>query len=241
MLTKSQLLSAFNKKYSPSLEDILVYYGGISTSTTTVPTATAFPTGQTLSTAGEVSIYNVKLASISFKELTLSFRHPFVEAEITKPMELVLPPTLETCESWDDVKLALIYMAKEAAISRGYSHIVLSGINYPKSPTDFALIVLVFMLLYGHYNLEILYQFFTRIGLTPLLHFKPYHSYIMYGTFVIHLLEIYFFLVPLFKKYRVPTDYAIEWYLFALLDGYPTIKRFKNRVKMFEDDEKYWF
>lgn len=238
---RAHYLSEINRYHRTNLSDVLAFYGGITVApeTTQDVQTTAFVTGPT---GQNTQIHSIKLTALDLHEMTITFRHPALDVDMERPIKLQCPPGLEKCQNHEDVKECLIYMFQKSAESRGFSEIVLRGVAYPTSVFNIVLIGLVFMLLYGHYQSDKLYSFFESLPgvLSWLAVLKPFHDYIMYGTFVIHVVEIYYFLLPCLRKYRISTDYAIEWYLLALLDGYPTIKRLEDRVSKIKLTGKYW-
>lgn len=242
-ISKAQIISSFNKLHVDNIEDILEVYGGICVQKGGSKRATtSFVTGpDSNSTQHNNSIYSAKLTGLEMDEMTISFKHSALEVDISKPIALDTPDSIKKCQSWDDVRETLVFMAIKAAEKRGVSEIVLRGVEYPNTLGNFLLIGLVMMVLYGHYNLDQLYNWFQSVPILKyLVIFKPYHHYLTYGTFISHIVEIWMFLIPRLAKYRISTDYTIEWYLLTLLDGYPTIRRLDQRVERFKKGTKYW-
>lgn len=242
-ISKAQIISAFNEFHSENIEDILFVQGGISVGKNGGKRATtSFVTGPDANSAQQTdSVHSVKLTGLEMNELTISFKHSALEVEISKPMAFDYPDSMDKCDSWEDVREVLVHMAEKAAEARGVSAIVLREVQHPTNPLNILLIGTVFMLCYGIFDLDQLYNWFAMVPILKyLVLLKPYHAYITYGTFLIHLMEIRMLLLPRLEKYRVSTDYAIEWSLWLFLDGYASISRFDGTVERIKKGTKYW-
>lgn len=246
---EAMLLSKFNTVYRHSVLDILTYYTDIPTDPNpdNNPLSVRDPHESLNNSNGQAptlinsksnssnNISNVKIKSLSLTELVISFKHPLVNMEMLRPI-----PYPHKCQSWFDVQNQIIEMAQISAKARNLSHIRVSGISYPTSFINLFLIFLVILLPIGFYYPDLLYDTIFANYLPFMLSVKPYHNTIFYATIIIHLLEIYFFMFSRFTKYRVPLDYAIEWTLLTLLDGFNTIKRFNNYVKTISPNDVYY-
>lgn len=239
--------SKFNTVYRHSVFDILTYYADIPTDPNpdNDPLNTKYshdPTSNDSIAATFVSkkedpvqIKNVKIKSIDLDQVTISFKHPLVD------MEMLRPIAFDTkCENWKEVEHKLIEMSKKAAAKRDLSHIRISGISYPTSILNLALILLVFLLPFGYKYPELLYDKFFATYLPFMMVLKDYHNMIFYTTVLIHIGEFYLFMLPRLRKYRVPLDYAIEWSLLTLLDGYSSVKRFDKYLEYLRSDDTYY-
>lgn len=244
----SIILSKFNTVYRHSVLDILTHYAEIPTDPNpdNSPLATKAPTDTLNSNISQAtaslvsseknnSISNVKLKSIDFDQLVISFKHPLVDMEMLRPI-----PFDRKCSQWSQVEQQLIQMAKTAAKARNLSHLRVSGISYPTSPFNLLLIICVLLLPFGYFWPSLLYDDFFAKFAPFMLYLKPYHNYIYYSTVAIHSTELYFFLLPRFRKYRVPLDYMLEWSTLTLLDGYESVKRFDAYVKTISPDDVYY-
>lgn len=242
----SMIMSKFNTVYRHSVLDILTHYADIPTDPNpdNNPLSTKNPTDPLNSEISYVTqsllnhknpISNIKIKSIDFKEIAISFNHPLAEMEIIKPIPFSTPAT-----SWKDVELKIIMMSKESALARDLSNLRVSGISYPTSAFNLILIMIVFLLPFGYFYPNLLYDSFFANYLPWMLTLKSYHNYIFYATLLIHTIEFYILLIPRIKLYRVPLDYAIEWAFLTLLDGYQSIKRFDKYVLTISPDDVYY-
>lgn len=244
----SIILSKFNTVYRHSVLDILTHYAEIPTD----PNPDNSPlTGQTPNDAlnsnisqataslgssrPSNSISNVKLKSVDFEQVTISFKHPLVDIEMLRPI-----PFDSKCNSWTEVQQKLIHMSKTAARARNLSHLRVSGISYPASPLNLVIIFCVLLLPFGYYWPSILYDLLFARYLPFMLCFRPYHNYIFYSTIALHCTEFYLFFMPRLRRYRVPLDYALEWAVLVLLDGYASVRRFDRYVQMISPDDTYY-
>lgn len=236
------ILSKFNTVYRHSVLDILTYYADIPTDPnpdnnplrSSNEKATSSPTTLENSKASN-TITNIKLKSIDFEGLTVSFKHPLVDTEMLRPI-----PFDQKCENWTQVEDKLIEMSKISATSRNLSNLRISGISYPTSIPNLFLIFLVLLLPFGYFYSHLLYDTVFANYLPFMLKLKPFHNAIFYITTIIHILEFYILFVPRINKYRVPLDYTIEWFVLTLLDGYESIKRFDAYVEMISPDDIYY-
>jgi hypothetical protein len=244
----SIILSKFNTVYRHSVLDILTHYSGIPTDPNpdNNPLSIRDPNDSrnnnpnistTLlnSKTESKSITNVKIKNIELDQIIISFKYPLIDMEMIKPI-----PFNETFKSWDQVENKLIEMSKIAANSRDLSHLRVSGITYPSSFFNLILLFLVFILILGYFNPEFLYNFLFNNYLPSLLLLKNYHNSIFFATITIHLFEVYYFLFPRIKKFRVPFDYTIEWFVLTMLDGFESIKRFDSYVETLSNDDTYY-
>lgn len=240
--TRARLLSALNGEHAQNVADILAAYAGIVVAKDGARKATtSFVTGPDAVPQTGYGVHAVRATDLELTDLTVSFRHPALDVDMTKPIALDCPAGMTKCESWEDVHKALIHMAQKAAHQRGVSSIVLKGVDYPTSFGNIVLIGLVAMLAWGCWYGDLLYAFFSSVTmLNWLTILKPYHVHIAVATLVTHLVETYVFLRPRLQRHRVNIDDTIEWYLFALLDGYPTVRRFDARVARVSPDSLYW-
>lgn len=245
------ILSRFNTVYRHSVLDILTHYADIPTDPIPEhsPLSTRDPhdylhnrksadvTATLLASKYPASshITNVKLKSLDFDQITISFRHPLVDTEMLRPI-----PYPAKCSSWPEVEDQLITMAKVAAKARNRSHIRVSGIRYPTSPFNLLLLVLVSLLPLGYFFPDLLYGRFFAQYLPFMLPLQPYHSLIFAFALICHALEIFFFLLPRISYFRVPPDYTLEWGLLCAFDGYESIKRFDAYVQTLSDDGVYY-
>lgn len=244
----SIILSKFNTVYRHSVLDILTYYAEIPTDpnpdnsplTSQTPTDAlnsniSQATASLGSSQNSNSISNVKLKNVDFDQVTICFKHPLIDMEMLRPI-----PFDSKCSSWTEVQQKLIEMAKIAARARSLSHLRVSGISYPTSPLNLAIIFCVLLLPFGYYWPSILYEHFFAKYLPFMLSVRPYHNYILYSTIAAHCTEFYFFFVPRLRRFRVPLDYALEWAVLVLLDGYASVRRFDRYVKMISPDDTYY-
>jgi hypothetical protein len=252
------ILSKFNTVYRHSVLDILTHYTEIPTDpnpdnhplTFRDPndslnnsntrdadsnSENASPSLTNSKNATDNAISNVKFKSIDLNEVVISFKHPLFDLEMLRPIQYP-----HKCTTWDQVKAELIEMSKTAATARHLSHLRVSGISYPVSMFNLLLIFMVGLLPFGYYYPELLYDGFFSKYLPFMMAMQPYHNTIFFATIVCHLLEIYFLMLPRFTKFRVPMDYAIEWTILALLDGFSSIKRFDQYVVTLSPDDVYY-
>ncbi|GME80636.1 unnamed protein product [Ambrosiozyma monospora] len=166
------------------------------------------------------NISDLKLKDITFDYLTLSFKHDDLEFEILKPIELIKDPNSKgddnDTKNWDSVKRSLIYMCNEAASKRGLSPIKLEKITYPCKPFDFFLLGCIG---YNIYNL------------LWLKNYSVLHLIVLGIWLPIHLVEMYVFLIPRLRKFRIPQDAVLEWVVMTFLEGYPIIRLIDGLVK----------
>lgn len=245
------LLSKFNTVYRHNLLDILTHYADIPTDPNPDNNLIVSETNNqqqqqaTLSapeSKSSTNIYNIKLKSIDFNDLTISFKVPLLgDVEMLKP----IPYPLEFNDnnkitSWTQVQNVIIQMSKEAANSRKLSNLRISGISYPSSLFNILLVFLVMLLPFGYFYPHLLYDHFFANYLTKLHFLQPFHNRIFYAAFVCHFIEFWIFMVPRFNRFRVPKDYAIEWWVLTMLDGYESVKRFDSYIEMIKPDSVYY-
>lgn len=245
-INKSNLImSKFNTVYRHSVLDILTHYTEIPTDPNpdNNKLSTKNPSSHSnnqvspilINSKKQDSISNIKIKSLDFNELTISFNHPLIDLEMIRPIKFE-----SKCNNWSDVQKKLITMSKISANSRNLSNLRVSGISYPISILNLLLIFAVLLLPFGYFYPTLLYDNFFSIYLPFMMIFKRYHNLIFFTTILIHLSEFYLLLLPRLKKYRVPLDYAIEWSILILLDGYESIKRFDSYVNLLSSDDVYY-
>lgn len=249
--SRSIILSKFNTVYRHSILDILTFYTDIPTdpnpdnnplsirdpndSLNNITIAPIKLNPLKTSKDSKDSISNVKLKDINFNEIIISFKHSIIELEILRPIKFD-----SKCSNWKQVEEKLIKMSKISANARNLSNLRVSGISYPISIFNILILFSVSLLPIGYFYNDFLYDNIFKNFIPIMLYFKPFHNYIFLTTIFIHLLEFYIFLVPRIKKFRVPTDYAIEWSILTFLDGYESIKRFDNYVETIKPDDIYY-
>ncbi|TID29631.1 hypothetical protein CANINC_001750 [Pichia inconspicua] len=238
--------SKFNTVYRHSILDILTYYADIPTDPNpdNDPLNTKYSHDTPRDSASatfvakkedNVQIRNVKAKSVELDQITISFKHPLVNMEMLRPIAFD-----SKCNSWKEVEQKMIEMSKEAAANRGLSHIRVSGISYPTSIFNLILILLVLLLPFGFKYPDLLYDRFFAKYLPFMLVLKTYHNAIFYTTICIHFAELYILMLPRVRKFRVPLDYAIEWSLLTILDGYNSVKRFDEYLEHLRSDDVYY-
>jgi hypothetical protein len=209
-MAEVRILSHMNKDHALSVEDYLVVYGNV-------------PIG--------LKISNIKMTEISLKHLTISFKHEDIEFDVTKiiPFE---PPL----ESLSEARVRLVEMAKFAAAERGLAHFQVKGYKKPAlSELPLALLIISPLLVFL-FPVLLKNQYVARfLSGSTVSSLVKYSIHIYYASIVIHALEAYFLLEPLMERYRVPTEFKIEWYVTVLLEGFPAIKRFRKLVAEHEN------
>ncbi|ANZ73787.1 BA75_01118T0 [Komagataella pastoris] len=209
---QARIVAHMNKDHRIALEDYLSVYGNI---------------------AIDDKIANITMKDIELDNITLSFNHFDIEFPIIKPIPID-PPMKDIREA----RIKLTEMAKYCASKRGFSHFQVAETGYPASWGDFTILGALLILLMGFFSPSTLFNV-----ILPALHCPPAlvsfldasTKSILICTILIHLIEIQFVLNPLLKKYRVPFDYKLEWWLLTFIDGYFTIRRFKNIVAKYEE------
>ncbi|ODQ82293.1 hypothetical protein BABINDRAFT_158918 [Babjeviella inositovora NRRL Y-12698] len=189
-----------NKDHKLAIEDLLVHYAGIPITE-------------------EVS--QIKLKEISTISMTISFHHEGLDTEVLKPIPFEPPMTSLDGEA----RTRLVELAKTAATARGFSHIQINQYVYPNSLLEY------FLLLVLLYMGSVYYRWDASKDIPvwfPL--FSNYGKIIIGVLAVIHVVEIRFVLLPLLRKYRVPTDYKLEWIIATLLEGMFSIQRLQKLI-----------
>ncbi|SCV02736.1 LAMI_0H02498g1_1 [Lachancea mirantina] len=200
--TKEGIIAHMNKSHKLALEDYLYAYGKVPITD---------------------KIANVRLLSIDLTHMVIQFNHFDVEFEIEKTV--AFEPAIE---DWTQARPRLVEMAKVGAKQRGYSHIQINEMSYPKTVREYTILALVFLPLACYYKREFL-NYIPVVG--PRMNNGALLIGIQVAAFAIHILECIYILKPKLDFYRVPTDFLIEWYLFGMLEGFPAIQRFNKLVE----------
>ena len=196
------IIAHMNKDHKHALEDYLFVYGSVPITD---------------------KIAYVRLSNIELDHMTLQFNHFDVEFEIEKPIPFEPP-----LQDWSEARTRLVTMAKEAAAKRNLSHLQINEMRYPSTLYEYTVMVLVFTPLICYYNRSLL-SFFPEVLRLFLDNDRVLLSF-QAAAFLIHLGECLFLLKPRLDFHRVQPDFLIEWYLFGMLEGFPTVKRFDRLV-----------
>lgn len=206
------IISKFNRRYRHNLEDILNFYGEVTTDSNVVE--------------------KIRMKEIDLEQFTIGFHMEIVEFEILKPIPY--DDVDHKCKNWDDVETRLVKMCNEAAESRGYSAICLKKVIYPLNIWNILLIVCILLLFLGVYEPDLVYD--TILGKIPYIEYlKPYNNAILIAAMITHLTESIVFMRPKLAYYRVPADYQMEWYVLSMLDGYQSVLRLQKYVDASKD------
>ncbi|OWB56543.1 hypothetical protein B5S28_g2449 [[Candida] boidinii] len=199
---KVRILAHMNKDHGLAIEDYLNAYGDV---------------------AIDDKISNIRMKDLELDSMEIVFKHSDIEFEMSKFIPIDPP-----MKSLNDSREKLVEMAKFAANKRGYSHIQIREILYPSRIKDFLLLFAVSLPIIGFFKPDFLYGILSKFLPEILTTFlSTYNNTIMYAMFIIHLAEFYFILYPKLRKYRVPTDFKIEWFITCLLDGFLSVERFQ--------------
>jgi len=206
-MAEVRILSHMNQQHRLAIEDYLCVYGHVIINN---------------------KIDNIKMTQISNESMTITFTHDDLDFQIEKPIPFE-PPLKDLNESRE----RLIEMAKFAANKRGYSHSQITDYVYP-SLYNYILIFIIYLPLLSWFIPSILKN---QLVLTYLLSQSKIDWLlenslnITYLTISIHFFECILIFRPKLNKFRVPTDYLIEWYIAGIIEGFPAIKRFNKLVK----------
>jgi hypothetical protein len=205
-MAEVRILSHMNKDHRVSVEDYLVVYGKVKL---------------------DSKVQNIKMSEITVNHMSITFEHEDLEF----PIEKVIPfePPMEDLK---EARSRLVEMAKYAAEKRGYSPYQIIGYT-PPGIFNRALLGLIYLPLAtiavpGILTNSMVTNFLGRGTVSWLLKNAWNVTYITVG---IHAAEALFIMKPKLDKFRVPTDYKLEWYLSTLLEGFPAIKRFNALVE----------
>lgn len=196
------IVTHMNKDHKIALEDYLYIYGNVPITD---------------------DIRRVRLLNIDLDLMTIQFNHEDIEFDIEKA--IIFNPPLK---DWSEAKGRLVKMAHEAADKRHLSYIQVNDMCYPSSLVEYLIIVGVSLPVVCYYFRQVLYWLpFPSVVIEFLDNANVLRSIIIVAI-ALHLLETWFLLKPKLEFYRVPTDFLIEWYIFGILEGYPTVKRLKK-------------
>lgn len=200
---KTRILAHMNRDHRLAINDYLVHYGNVAPSST---------------------ISNVRLTDIALDLLTISFKMEGVDQEVTKPIPIEPP-----MELLSDSRVRLVAMAKEAAAARGFSHVQVNQFVLPNSVAEAAILAYLFAI---KFKPEWLWALAAKLPvLTLFVRFSTtYANGLWLITLIAHVTEATFLLQPLLRKYRVPTDYRIEWTASVLLEGAFGLNRLKALI-----------
>lgn len=176
-------------------------------------------------------IERIQMKDIDFQQFTISFRHELVEFDILKPIRY---KDDIVCQDWQQVEQALIGMFRHAAAAKHCSAICFKKIVYPHSAFNLFIVFGVCLVFAARYYPELVYS--DLLGKIPYISLiRPYNDYLLLTVALIHFTEAMVFLRPRLNYYRVPIDYAFEWYCCAMLDGYASVKRFNHYLDSIKD------
>lgn len=136
-----------------------------------------------------------------------------------------------------DIKPKLVSMAKFAAAEQGYAHKQIKKVLGPTraSYPMYLYFVLGVWASFGPSSFQAFASkdlILSRIGAALPAKFRGFLGRkirgIVIATYVIHLLEIAVFSIPLFRKYRVPLKQRVQWTLMHFIEGFPVPLRLKK-------------
>lgn len=204
-MAEVRILSHMNKDHKLAIEDYLNVYGNVIINK---------------------KIDNIKMTHIGLDHMVIAFTHDDLDFQIEKPIQFE-PPLKDLSEA----RVKLVEMAKYAATKRGYAHFQIADYVYPNI-YQFILIFIIYSPLISYFVPSILQNSYVlnTLSQTKIDWLLRNSLNITYLTIFIHVLEVIFIFRPKLVKYRVPTDYLIEWYIAGIMEGFPAIKRFNKLI-----------
>lgn len=199
-MAEVRIMSHMNKDHSLSIEDYLVVYGKVPLSN---------------------KISNIKMTEITLDHMTISFKHEDIEFDVTK-----LIPFEPPLENLSQARTKLVEMAKFASAKRGLSHFQIKDYRYP-GVLGWLLILLIHLPIIC-YTFPSLLKLNVVTSILPesLLNYLQQNAlHVFFLTIFIHVGEANTILKPKLNKYRVPTEFKVEWYLSVVIEGFPAIRR----------------
>lgn len=219
-----RIISHMNKDHQLSLIDYVVVYGNEKEK--------SFDHSSVNIT--DVTDKYLTLEYVAFDEISQK-KILTIEWEIAQENENVTVNTLK------DVKAKLIAMAKYAAKKQGYSHTQIKTVTYPTVTLFEYPIMLAYAL--ASYDTDLFRSLFTRDPVVQKVsQYLPSSvlsifsssfattrlSRIIFAIIVsIHFAELFLVMLPLLRKYRVPTKQSSQWIIMQLFEGFPAFLRFK--------------
>lgn len=193
-MAEVRILSHMNKDHRLAIEDYLCVYGNVIINK---------------------KIDNIKMTHIGLDHMVIQFTHDDLDFQIEKPIQFE-PPLKDLSEA----RVKLVEMAKFAAEKRGYSHVQVADYRYP-SLAGWALILTIYPPLFAYFFPSLLRnQYVLSVLSASKVEWILKNSLNITGlVFIIHFFECILILRPKLNKYRVPTDYLIEWYIAGLIEG----------------------
>lgn len=198
-MAEERIIGHMNKDHPLSLYDYLSHYGGVSLDPFDSRTS-------------------VTMTGIDLESITLSFRR--VEGQEEEKKVIPINPPMDTMVSARNV---LVDMARESANAHQFSPYQVKDYSPPSFAPMEALTISLTLFTVVVALFPSIALFFPYIG--PIVFARPL---LPLGTcLATHCAESLLVLRPLLRKYRVPPPARLKWVLSHLIEGYPTIQRFK--------------
>lgn len=211
----ARILTHMNKDHTLALYDYLHYYARIDLDPTDPKTS-------------------VRMLDMTPEYITLEYTAPF--RHLPTKVELpVVPAVGSRSDGGPSEREALMSMAKEAAASQGYAPHRVTTYAPPSSLLEYTVIcgTLVNIPPVRDFLLtSVLPPWVADTALMRTLQYSPWA--LALGVLIVHLTELVVFMRPLLNKWRVPPRPRAWWYLAALMEGFPAVRRFKGLTAKFE-------
>jgi hypothetical protein len=196
---EARILAHMNKSHKLSLYDYLEFYHGIHLN----------------QRRSEIFLTDVALDSMT---VTYTLGHSKLIAKI--PID---PPMA----SFDDARVTLVNMAKEAASGLGFSAYQVTTYVPPGIGDPIAVVLLPLLFIVNVAFQDFFYPLIDKIYPVAGHIFRKYGVSVTVATAGIHILEVLLLLLPVLNKYRVPYPARAMWIVSNFVEGYPAVNRLK--------------
>ncbi|WPK25975.1 hypothetical protein PUMCH_003317 [Australozyma saopauloensis] len=216
--TKERIIGHMNRDHQLALVDYTVVYGK-------QPLASFRPSSVV------ISDINTKSVTLRFEQANGTIKT--VEVEFEKAVEA----DNLTVSSSADIKGKLIAMAEYAAKKQGFSHKQVKTVAKPRSGISYTMYALAVVLSATYVKPSLVRNVLSSIGLQNSTLLAKWAfverniSPIFLGTYLIHIMEIVFVMLPKARKYRMPRETAMAWVGMNFIEGFLAFIRLNKVVK----------